>query len=451
MTTAETHAAQGAETELKLPAGLNVDDLAAASRQSRIIAVLLGVGLLGAAASLLFVPWQQSLRGSGRVIALAPPERAQTIDSPVEGRVARWHVVEGSAVKKGDLIVEMEDYDPNLLDRLSNEKEAGKNRLEAAKGRQDSLSLRINELQNSLEAELNTADFKIQMALDRVRAAEQSLTSAEARRVAAEQNINRVRLLESKGLASTRQMEVAHAEERAALADRERAEAALSAGRAEHQSFQTDRRKIQGEKTASINDAKASRASAQADIASAYAALQQVEVRLARQGTQVVRAPRDGTVFRLLAQPRGEVLKAGEPLASFVPASGERAVELVVNGNDMPLISKGRHVRLQFQGWPAVQFVGWPSVAVGTFGGTVALVDATDLGQGNFRILVVPDETRDRWPSTTYLRQGVRANGWVLLNQVPLGYELWRQFNGFPPVIAQGEPGTASAGKGGGK
>jgi hypothetical protein len=33
----------------------------------------------------------------------------------------------------------------------------------------------------------------------------------------------------------------------------------------------------------------------------------------------------------------------------------------------------------------------------------------------------------------------------VLLNQVRLGYEVWRQLNGFPPVVAPAEP------EGGGK
>jgi hypothetical protein len=33
------------------------------------------------------------------------------------------------------------------------------------------------------------------------------------------------------------------------------------------------------------------------------------------------------------------------------------------------------------------------------------------------------------------LRQGARAQGWVLLNRVSVGYELWRQFNGFPPTL----------------
>ena len=43
-------------------------------------------------------------------------------------------------------------------------------------------------------------------------------------------------------------------------------------------------------------------------------------------------------------------------------------------------------------------------------------------------------------PGPRWLRQGVRANGWVLLNVVPVGYELWRQFNGFPPVVSMDEP-----------
>ena len=49
-------------------------------------------------------------------------------------------------------------------------------------------------------------------------------------------------------------------------------------------------------------------------------------------------------------------------------------------------------------------------------------------------------------PDNRWLRQGVRANGWVLLNQVKLGFELWRQFNGFPPTVAMSEPGKESKG-----
>jgi hypothetical protein len=36
----------------------------------------------------------------------------------------------------------------------------------------------------------------------------------------------------------------------------------------------------------------------------------------------------------------------------------------------------------------------------------------------------------------------------VLLNRVPLGYEIWRRLNGFPPVLA---PDSKGKGKGKGK
>ena len=107
----------------------------------------------------------------------------------------------------------------------------------------------------------------------------------------------------------------------------------------------------------------------------------------------------------------------------------------------MPLVREGDHVRLQFEGWPAVQFAGCPSVAVGTFGGSVVAIDESDDGKGKFRLQVRPD---GEWPSHRFLRQGVRANGWVMLQQVPLGYEIWRQLNGFPPVVAEDEPGAQS-------
>jgi multidrug resistance efflux pump len=160
----------------------------------------------------------------------------------------------------------------------------------------------------------------------------------------------------------------------------------------------------------------------------------------ARQRTQEVRAPRDGYIMQLVAYDGSAIVKEGEDLCVIVPETKQPAVQMWVGGNNAPLIAPGRAVRLQFEGWPAVQFSGWPSIALGTFGGKVALIDPTDNGKGLFRILVVPDEQDAPWPEYPYLRQGVRANGWVLLDQVALGYEVWRRLNGFPQALtSQGE------------
>ena len=163
--------------------------------------------------------------------------------------------------------------------------------------------------------------------------------------------------------------------------------------------------------------------------------LAKLETQRARQQTQEVRAPRDGYIMRLVAYNQSAIVKQGDPLFTIVPVTDKPAVQVWVNGNDAPLIAPGRHTRLQFEGWPAAQFSGWPSVAIGTFGGTVALVDPTDDGAGKFRVVIVPDDNDEPGPDYPYLRQGVRVHGWVLLDQVPLGYEMWRRMNGFPPSL----------------
>ena len=167
--------------------------------------------------------------------------------------------------------------------------------------------------------------------------------------------------------------------------------------------------------------------------------IRDLEIKMSELDRLVITAPRDGTIFRMPVFERGMTIKESSALFTIVPDTEDLAVELWLAGNDVPLVRKNDHVRIQFEGWPAVQFAGWPSVAVGTFGGRVAAIDETDNGKGKFRIQVRPDGDQD-WPSHRFLRQGVRANGFVMLQRVPLGYELWRQLNGFPPVVAEQQP-----------
>lgn len=169
-----------------------------------------------------------------------------------------------------------------------------------------------------------------------------------------------------------------------------------------------------------------------ASYAQARADLNKIEVQLARQGTQIVRAPRDGYVMQITAGGIATQVKEGDILARFVPQVSTRAVELYVHGLDVPLLYPGRKVRLMFEGWPAVQFSGWPAVAVGTFAGELRSVDASVSPNGRFRVLVT-EPANDPWPDDHFLRMGAKAQGWVLLNEVPLGFELWRKMNNFPP------------------
>lgn len=167
--------------------------------------------------------------------------------------------------------------------------------------------------------------------------------------------------------------------------------------------------------------------------AEAASKLAQSEVKFSRQQRQIVTAPSNGIIQQLLSGNSSSIIKKGTQLAIFVPESKSLAVEIYVDGNDIPLIHKGRKVQLEFEGFPAFQFSGWPGLSFGTFQGKVASVDSTVSKNGKFRVMVVPSDP-EKWPSDNILRRGAKVMGWIQMNTVSLAYEIWRQFNGFPPT-----------------
>ena len=46
---------------------------------------------------------------------------------------------------------------------------------------------------------------------------------------------------------------------------------------------------------------------------------------------------------------------------------------------------------------------------------------------------IVKKDKNEKWPDERFLRHGAKAQAWILLNKVSLGYEFWRQLNSFPP------------------
>lgn len=409
-----------------------------ARRPARLVFTL----LIAVIVALFVTPWQQTAAGEGRVIAYSPLDREQKIEAPIDGRVTKWHVQEGSFVREGDVLAEITDNDPEILARLRLERDAIKKRLGAAETRVAAAEARVTALGASQKAAQKAAKLRVNMAGSRIAVAKKALEAAVAAEKAAKANLARQQGLLDKGLTSVRAVELAELDYAKASTDVDRAEVAQLLAESEALTFEADRLKVDADTAAQIEDGKATAAVAGIEVASSTAELARVEVRLARQESQIVKAPRSGTVLRLVAKQGGEMVKTGDTLAILVPNAGQRALELWVDGRDVVLVRVGSHVRVQFEGWPAFQFSGWPSITVGTFGGTVSFVDATDDGKGKFRVVVVPDGS-DPWPTPDVLRQGTRVHGWFQLGRVKLGYELWRQFNGFPPTVPAPAPKEA--------
>lgn len=422
---------------------------------------LLGI-LLVLPIVLLFVPWTQTVHGTGRAIAFNPVERPQFVVSPIEGRIKKWYVVEGQRVKAGERIVEMVDNDPNLELRLQDEERATLDRLRAAEDRVRDIEARIHNLRNSRQLAIDVQQSILRQEQARVQAVDQELIEAQATLGAAVPHYQRQQdLFQSKqgSLVSQRDVELARQTLQTAQAKFKQVEARMKVAKAGEKAATDNLSKVDSDTAAMINLETAISRTAASDVASVRRDKAQIEVRIARQRAQYVDASTDGTVLRLLANAEqggimvrpGERLAvlvpdikgrdsspAGDPLQTYLPLTKNEypgiVAELFIDGNDLPLVQIGDRVRLQFEGWPAAQFVGWPSVAVGTFGGRVYLVDPTSDDKGRFRILVEPDSSDKPWPNQNYLRQGVRGQAWVLLQRVSIGWELWRQLNGFPPI-----------------
>lgn len=443
-----------------------------ASRLGKQLLVLLGLCVLAA----FFVPWQQSIRGEGSVVAFDPFERPQPVQAPVKGLISMRAegIVENAYVAKGQTLFEIRDQDPQYLFRLEenvnyarNDLAAAESRLEQAK-RLPEINQRVVDVTRdeysafqAAQEELDSAYVQfIEQAKNKLAAQKQKLNGANAKRIQAKADYDRKKQLfeDDDGLVSELTYQKAEQEYLDAKAKVGEATELVSEAESAISGKQRERSSKWQEWQAKINKVEAAVQKAEADlgksqididkitgeVADKQTKLQKAESAFTARKTQVVKAPISGYIMNLTVFD-GMPVKPMDTLCRIVPKTESPAVQVWVAGNDAPLIHEGDHVRLQFEGWPAVQFSGWPSVAVGTFGGSVALVDPTDNGKGKFRVLVVPDPTDNPWPDYPYLRQGVRSNGWVLLDRVPLGYEVWRRMNGFPPSLQDIEAETKAA------
>lgn len=451
--------------------------LVRSSRVARTIAKYLFFALMFTILLMAFAPWQQSVTGSGNVLAYSPDQRQQVIQATIKGRIAQWgtNIYENARVKKGQVIAEIRDLDDSYTAKLnlqlmnSEQAVASAEQQLAADNRALEDSLKIVDLYESqvktyeiVKNEITTAqNAYVEMARKKVDAKQQELNVYQAALPQLDEEYKRMKKLEAIDNISLQKLQEVSRKRNEAIAKAKAAEFYYGSAKDELSGKMSDRSAYIEKAQVDIDKTKSLLEKANVDVSKDKSKIAETEqklnkskkelldmkVKVARQESQTITAPFDGFVVQITPNLGTAILKEGDPICTIVPDTTDRSVQIWLDGNDAPLVEPGRHVRLQFEGWPAVQFAGWPSVAVGTFGGDVISVDSTDNGQGKFRILIRPDPNEPAWPTDRFLRQGVRTNAWVLLNQVPLWYEVWRKLNGFPPAVSMGEPGKKNNSK----
>ena len=373
---------------------------------------LMGIGVIFFI--VLFLPWQQNIRGNGKVTALNPANRPQTIETVIAGRIQVWKVNEGQLVNKGDTIAVVSEvkekyFDPKLLQRLREVITSKESSLSSKDDKAKALQKQIGALRDGMRTKVEQSKAKLES--ERVKFAN-----------AKNQFERNKKLFEAGNIPLTKYQDMEY--------KYQGAEADLTNARIEIERVQAEYLDKINKADSDLSNTLAEQFDTQAELAKLRNELANMEIRSQQYH---ILAPQAGYVIKAARAGIGETIAEGEPVCTIMPQSNDVAVEMYVKAMDVPLISKGRHVRIEFDGFPALQFSGWPSVSVGSFGGTVEVIDYVNSKPGEFRILVIPDKKDDAWPKQ--IRNGSGTQGWVMLDDVPVWYEIWRQLNGFPPSL----------------
>ncbi len=412
--------------------------------------VLIGMGVF--LFICLFLPWQQNIQGTGTVTALTPQDRPQTVQTAIAGRIVRWHAQEGQFVKANDTIMTLSEvkdeyFDPQLLTRLAEQVRAKEEVIAANRTKVAALSQNIAALEQGLQLKLQQAQNKLQQSRYKLIMDSTDLEAEKINFQIANRQFTGGENMYRNGLVSLVEYEKRKLKLQETNAKLVSMENKVLAAKAEVINARIELNAIGAEYAKEIAKANSDRSSAMSYLSDAEGELSKLKNKLAsvevRVQQRAILAPQDGYLVKALKAGIGETIKEGEAVVTIQPDQPQKAVELYVNAMDVPLISKGRHVRLEFDGWPALQFSGWPSVSVGTFAGRVAVIDFVNSKAGKYRILVTPDQSQEPWPEQ--LRLGSGVYGWAMLNDVPIWYEIWRQLNGFPPSLDE-EPSGEEGG-----
>ncbi|WP_224997204.1 HlyD family secretion protein [Cesiribacter sp. SM1] len=401
--------------------------------------------------AVLFLPWTQNVQGVGYVTTRLPSQRPQTVPAIIDGRIVQWYVREGELVHRGDTLLQLgeikEDYlDPLLVERAELQFEAKAQSAQAYGQKADQLDNQIAALQEQRVFKLEQARNYLQQAALKVQSDSMDLVASRTQISIAENQYLRMEELFEQGLKSrtdleARRMKLQEAQAKVLIAENKllsskndllNARIAISGLQAE---FQDKLAKAASERA----EALSGRYTATADAAKLQNQATNYDI---RRGLYFVTAPQTGYITKTIKSGLGETVKSGEQLLTIMPSDYDLAAEIYVQPIDLPLLETGQPVRVQFDGWPSIVFSGWPNAAYGTFGAEIVAIDNVISENGKYRILVAPDPDEHDWPDA--MRIGAGAQGMALLGDVPLGYELWRKINGFPPDFYQRKPVTTN-------
>ena len=390
--------------------------------------------------ALLLAPWTQNIQATGTLTSLNPATRPQTIHSVIPGRIENWMVAEGQFVKKNDTVAilsEIKDsyFNPDLISNLEKQIDTKESGLGSYKDKVNALDQQVKALELNRKLKKESLANKIEQAKLKITTDSIDLIAFQNNLQISINQLERTKSLHKEGLKSLTDLENKNLKYQEDLAKKIAQENKFLLSKNELLNAKIEYNNIDNEfndKIAKTNSDKFTAISTIYDTESQIVKLENDYANYSiRAEKYFILAPQDGYITKAFVTGIGQNIKEGEPLISILPANVDMAVELFVKPLDLPLLKVGNKVRLQFDGWPALMFSGWQGVSFGTFGGEIVAIDNFTTNTNQYRILVSPDKNSEPWPESIKIGSG--ALGIVMLKNVPIYYEIWRQINGFPP------------------
>lgn len=388
----------------------------------------------------LFLPWTQNVQVTGKVSTLYQDQRPQQLNSPIPGKIIKWHVKNGDYVKRGDTLLQLAEIkdtymDPNLIERTQQQ-------VTAKQGVRNYYEAKITTTNNQIEAlksvrnlKLEQLKVKMDQLESRLEGEEAELEAIKAELSLSEDQHHRQKKMYEEGLVSLTQFQQRTLTYQNAIAKKTSAENKVMQTKQDILNASIEQQATRQDYTEKLNKMEGDRFQSLGQIESNDGEIAKLETEMAnylvRQGLYFVLASQDGQVIQLNKSGIGEILKESESIGTVVPTDVAYAVEINIKPVDLPLFKVGQRVMCVFDGFPAIVFSGWPNSSYGTFAGKVIAVESNISPSGFFRALVVPDSESKPWPPQ--IKIGTGTQGIAILNDVPIWYELWRNINGFPP------------------
>jgi multidrug efflux pump subunit AcrA (membrane-fusion protein) len=404
-----------------------------------------GIGLFFVV--IFFLPWTQNISANGTVTTLYQNQRPQQMNSIIAGRIVKWFVREGDFVRKGDTIVQLLDVkddflDPKLVERTEEQLLSKQQKIDFYRQKINATESQVIAIEGMRTFKLSALENKMDQLRRKVISDSAEMAAAQIDYGIADQQLTRAKKMFSDGIIALTELERRTGMFNKSLASLTEKQQKFQNTKQDIIICRMDMNVVQQEAADKIFKARSEIAAAQSEIASTDVEVSKNQNLLAnyviRGSQRWLIAPQSGQITKARKAGINETVKEGDMIVEIVPDKVDFAAEIYVKPMDLVLLNIGQEVRLIFDGYPAIVFSGWPSASYGTFQGKIIAVETNRSENGKFRALVVPVQNDKPWPKDIKLGSG--AQGFALLKDVRIWFELWRQINGFPPEYYKPSP-----------